>query len=554
MRIVGPLTALVSIAALLPLSATACKKPAATDGTSPEASASAEVATDDDVDGDVDDDATPGPSPSANRKHKRSHPNAVASADAAPSATVAPTPTFVIHKPTPEPMPAPPVASAPVMPALPSLPPPSKYPPPPTLPKAKDTEECGQVWSGTEYVAVECLDPEAHSKSAKAARVVIPYDRMKPVAEALPKIVDHRAEGTEGPMRAQGKVPACTAFAFTAALDHAYARWTGKPGAFSVMQVWARYHTHSERDSAENNIGDLIANESDWPYDVDLAGSWNPCPKDPKKQKTGQVCGKSPDADKLKSLDKGAVAELTQIEVIPPSELDVLREKLAGGQDVAIALRMPSFATAGDPGAKYIIGYPKGHPEATKTTGGHEIALAGYAMTPNGNYYLVHNSMGTKWGDDGFAWLHEDFLKAYWNDRLMVIPDVEPIQVERRRTRRRGQLAPKCDGDKAPDSISAMCASKCPDGSPRHNNVCADDKKKECPVGFVNLTGECVLGAPKSQGTDPTSKVKWECGHGGCVYDIPKGKLDCKEASCQFSCPAPDFRLATTAKGLVCVE
>ena len=93
---------------------------------------------------------------------------------------------------------------------------------------------------------------------------------------------------------------------------------------------------------------------------------------------------------------------------------------------------------------------------------------------------------------------------------------------------------------------------KCPDGGPRHNNVCPDMKKNECPAGHINLTGECVISAPKGSGTE--GKVKWECARTGCTYEVPKGEMECKEKECQVSCPAPDFRLATTKKGVVCVE
>jgi C1A family cysteine protease len=462
-----------------------------------------------------------------------------------------PTPKIVINKPTPEPIAAPAILKQPTIPTLPILPHPNKYPKPAELPKGPDVEECGQAWTGTEWMQTECLDPDAHKKEARAAQVVIPYEKMKTPLETMPKMVDHRADGTEGPVRKQSG-PQCTAFAFTAALDHAYARWTGQPGDFSVMQVWARYHKKQEHAAADNNVGDTLANETDWPYDGKLANSWLACPKDPSKKKPGQECGKPADEDKLKSLDKDAVAEITEIEVIPTSQFDVLREKLAAGQDVTVAVHLQSFATAGEPGAKYIVGVAKD--SEAKFKYGHQILLAGYADTPNGYYYLVHNSWGPKWGDGGYAWIHEELIKAFWIDKLMVIPDLQPMQVAELRAHAHGKLIAKCEKDKLPDSISGECAGKCPDGSPRHNNVCADDKRKECAAGTVNLTGECLMAAPKSTGTDEKSHVKWECGPGGCAYEIPKDKLDCKEKECAVSCPAPTFRLATMQKGLVCVE
>ena len=87
-------------------------------------------------------------------------------------------------------------------------------------------------------------------KADASYRAALILEKMKQPEDKLPKIVDHRFEGTEGPVRKQGG-PQCTAFAFTSALDHAYARWTGKPAEFSVMQVWARYRQLQEKALSE---------------------------------------------------------------------------------------------------------------------------------------------------------------------------------------------------------------------------------------------------------------------------------------------------------------
>jgi hypothetical protein len=35
---------------------------------------------------------------------------------------------------------------------------------------------------------------------------------------------------------------------------------------------------------------------------------------------------------------------------------------------------------------------------------------------------------------------------------------------------------------------------------------------------------------------------------------MPNGVLNCVEGECAVSCPAPDFRLATTPRGFGCVD
>jgi hypothetical protein len=550
-----PVVSALPLLAILPAMLAGCPKGSTeSSGATPSAKGAGQVVG-------VDNDGGPAPSNSGGsgsgggRKHHGDKEAKEADGGSAPIAAAdggagAPPMKLVINKPTPEPMPPPPVRKANTLPALPNLPARDKYPKEAKLPKPTPTGSCGQVWTGTEYIGVDCVSPDAHNKHPRLAKVVIPYSRIRQPADKLPKMVDHRLEGTEGIVRAQSGIE-CTAFAFTAALDHAYARWTGTPGEFSVMQVWARYHKTNEAVAAATNVGDLLSPESDWPYDKAVSEAMTDCPKDPAARKKAGPCGKPPDEEKLKALEKHALAEVTQIEVINSPEVELLREKLAAGQDATIGLKLHSFATAGDPGAKYIIGQSpeKGDKETLKS---HEVLLAGYAMTPNGTYYLVHNSWGPRWGDGGFAWIHEEILKQGWINGSMEIPDVEPTGAAVHRAHRHGGFAMKCEGGKLPDSISGLCAGKCADGGPRHNNVCPDDKKNECPAGHINLTGECVLSAPKSAGTE--GKVKWECAATGCTYEVPKGELECKEKECQISCPAPDFRLATTPKGLVCVE
>jgi hypothetical protein len=538
---------LLSVLVALPASLAACKHSssgAGSGGAQPPASASAsDTPSADNDDTDDEDSAGGGTEEGGGAGPKRGkHGKKHAQNEGGGGGNEEPTGKFVINKPTPEPMEPPALRKLPKIPTLPNFPERGKYPKEAAVPKGGDAEGCGQVWTGSEYVPVECVDPDHHSKHHRAAKVVVPYEKMKQPEDKLPKMVDHRFDGTEGVIRKQGG-PQCTAFAFTSALDHSYSRWTGKPGEFSVMQVWARYRQLQEKAATDANVGDYVADESDWPYDAKEANSWLKCGHGAK----GAPCGKKINEEKMKELEsKKKAIEVTKIETVSATQFSVIKEKIAGGQDVVIGLKLPNFTTAGEAGAKYIVGSQKGKPKE-----GHETLLAGYAVTPHGTYFLIHNSWGPKWGDDGYAWLHEDLIKEFWLDNRIVIPDVQPVEVAERRRHAHGSVTAKCEKDHAPDSISGLCAKKCPDGSPRHNNVCPDEKKNECPAGHINLSGECVLSAPKSSGTE--GKLKWECAAGGCVYEVPKGELECKEKECQVSCPAPDFRLGTTSKGLVCV-
>ena len=140
-------------------------------------------------------------------------------------------------------------APHPPVPALPDLPALANHDDPGQKPGAitLNLGKCKGVWDGTQISATGCggvlhlLGSDDDGANALVSRKVLP-----PPTIGFPAVVDHRAEGTEGAVRNQGSSPACTAFAATAAIDHAIARWLGTPGHTSVMEFWSRYHTPYE--------------------------------------------------------------------------------------------------------------------------------------------------------------------------------------------------------------------------------------------------------------------------------------------------------------------
>src|SRR5579871_4623618 len=148
------------------------EQPAATATSSASAQPSADNSDDDD-DSDASDNTAEGGTPKKRhaKKDKPNNPNG-------PNEPTEPA-KFVINKPTPEPMAAPALRHPPALPAMPNFPEKGKYAKAEEVPKAGDTEACGQVWTGHEYQPVECIDPEAHTHHPKAAKVVVAYDKMK---------------------------------------------------------------------------------------------------------------------------------------------------------------------------------------------------------------------------------------------------------------------------------------------------------------------------------------------------------------------------------------
>jgi hypothetical protein len=413
-------------------------------------------------------------------------------------------------------------------------------------------QPCKAVWTGSGAAPLACArsllfgasDP---SSSGGGATLLVPRSLLARDPSVLPAVVDHRLEATEGPTRDQGSAPACTAFATATAIDHAIARWGGKVNASSTMQVWSRYHSTQVETSLLSNLGQPIGPEPLWPFNATEATTWVPCSELGKPP--GKQCGQPIDAARLAKVEAASIGEFTEVEYLgAPPDVNTLMAKIASGQDIMVAMELPAaFVPKGRAGARYI-------PHYTKSAGpdsGHAMVLAGYAKLPHGVYFLLHNSWGTRWGDGGYAWLHEATLNAW--AREVVDVDAEPIARDASSRPRRDRGTTACGPGLLPDSIRATCSPPCPDGSPRHDDVCA--VAGQCPTSYVNLTGACVLAAPGTNGKDPKTGIAWTCGPGGCAYTLPKSSdPTCSGSTCEASGPAPDFHMAKMGDALVCVE
>ena len=134
---------------------------------------------------------------------------------------------------------------------------------------------CGKVTIAGHKVPVDCITP-TYGEIPSASRALLDQGALSSGkgfvgAAPLPNTVDHRTDGTEGPIRDQQDVGACTGFSLAAAIDHAYARLSGSVVPVSVMHVWSRYHDPSMNDAVKDNQDHALTAETAWPYDENLA-------------------------------------------------------------------------------------------------------------------------------------------------------------------------------------------------------------------------------------------------------------------------------------------
>jgi hypothetical protein len=478
-------------------------------------------------------------------------------------------------------------------------------------PKAKG---CGEVHVGGATIPLMCRS----SGYLKVLRASVPLLDAKTLssregfvgdAEA-PTLVDHRLDGTEGPIRDQREVGACTAFSLASTIDHAYAHSGGKPGYVSVMHIWSRYANGFKEDAAENNLAHALTAESLWSYDPAAACKWvaasdcgNYC------DVPGATCGAPDEAKRAKAdaLPHATLATVTKIQPTTTSFVAVL----AKGQDIWFGMNVDQGLFERVSGKNAVV------PDfdARDSDAGHAMSIVGYRVQANGTYFLLKNSWGKSWGDQGYAWIHETTLTRNIVDPYAYVLDVTPavaapatpptvptaipstlptaVPSAPSAPTAKPTAAPTATGapttppwfpgaigsgaaipgfglpglpfpglpqpkpvgcakGQVPDASTGTCVAPCADGSAPTKGKCAT--QNACPKGYVEFFGFCVVAAPTKSGLVPGSAVKYQCAAGGCLYVMPKGAEGCTSPVCTLACPSPKFVVARGPKGLHCSE
>lgn len=467
------------------------------------------------------------------------------------------------------------------VPAIPGLTTPgAQQPAPASAPAGR--RGCGRAIVDGQAFVIDCATPD-YAQIPWAASPVLPRSLFRANegfvgAAPTPASVDHRVDGTEGPIRNQGSVGACTGVSLTAAIDHALLRTMGTAAPVSALHVWSHYAEPMMQRAIQGNLDKNLTTEAAWPWDSKLACSWM-CDGD--CLSSTQTTCQNPDPAMVAQRDAQGVAtviDVTRVDVQGQDSSNLI-EVLAKGQDVWFGMYVDD-RIQDVKGPDAII--PDGDYRGQKS--GHAMVLAGYRRQSNGTYFLVHNSWGTRWGDQGYAWIHENTLlrnlqAAYVVEARIrgaapspVTPPPTPMPTPTPTPTVSPSAPPpfawpfpfpspwggqpsqgtNCAQGLTPDSITHQCVPPCGDGSPRALGICHD--ASQCPPGNTNLFGLCVPAAPRVAGQEPRSGLRYQCAAGGCVYGVPGGQLGCALPLCSVACPSPKFMLTVGPTGLSCSE
>ncbi len=287
-------------------------------------------------------------------------------------------------------------------------------------------------------------------------------------AQPVPDLVDHRLNGLEGPVKDQGDVGACTAFALSSVIDNALRR-ANQNITTSPEHVWAHYATPTMEDAAQGNLNKGITTFEILPYSGREACEIQRDVTDD----CGQTYGVMPNTaqgdaqlqQKLRAADATGGHRVIAYEELDvhPANIDEIVATLASGADIWAGFDVDSSVWVSRKMQNFVI------PDWSVTDGGHALVLAGYRRVNGGLQFLVHNSWGPKWGDGGYAWISQAMVSRWMHLGYKIRTDVDAGSPT-------SPVPPKtdedCPGDQVMDAASGKCVGICPDQSRAVNGQC----------------------------------------------------------------------------------
>ncbi|HLK36395.1 MAG TPA: C1 family peptidase [Polyangiaceae bacterium] len=256
--------------------------------------------------------------------------------------------------------------------------------------------------------------------------------------QTLPAAVDHRQQGTEGPIKDQQLVGACTAFSLSSVMDNAIRRLNASD-VVSAMHIWSRYADPTMPSAEARNEGRPLSIWVDYPYDERTACRMESQDDGCAELLLPPVQVNSAASDpgiqaQIRNADSRGRYTIAEIDQIDPIDPNVLAVDIATGKDIWFAMGVSQDAWTSP-----LVQATATVPDWITEDGGHAVALAGYRTTPVGRQFLVHNSWGTSWGDGGYAWVSEAMLRSHGQyaytvkvvDRAAPPPPPTPVPAPR---------------------------------------------------------------------------------------------------------------------------
>jgi uncharacterized tellurite resistance protein B-like protein len=232
--------------------------------------------------------------------------------------------------------------------------------------------------------------------------------------QRLPPRVDLRPFLTD--VENQGDTNSCAANAVAGAYEYLVKRHMGED-AYDVSRMFIYYNGRAvdgiEGEDEGSVIGSLIeglkqhgaCSEETWPFEKELV---NEQPSDEAYQEAARF--------------------LIEDCAVVPTTLQAWKSALADGYPVIFGISLfKSFDRQRQPG---VVPMPSSREASRESHGGHAMLAVGYSDADR--VFVVRNSWGTEWGDEGYCYIPYDYLcnPKFNNGDSWIIRQIEEVDEE----------------------------------------------------------------------------------------------------------------------------
>lgn len=238
--------------------------------------------------------------------------------------------------------------------------------------------------------------PDARDYIYSSSLAVVPHE--VDLRSGMPGIYD------------QGELGSCTANAVAAHLDYNRKK-QGQPfiNPSRLFIYWAeRAHDGTLGEDAGSTIRESVravkyagaCPEAEWPY---IVANYN--------EEPSQQC----------FVDAHKYEDLTYLSV--PQNQNLMQACLAEGYPMVVGITVFESMMSAGPASTGMVPLPK---EGEQIMGGHAVVVCGYKLINNQLYWVVRNSWGTNWGDQGYFYLPVSYLtdnqisSDFWSLRIVA--------------------------------------------------------------------------------------------------------------------------------------
>jgi hypothetical protein len=216
----------------------------------------------------------------------------------------------------------------------------------------------------------------------------------------------------DGPVRDQGQVGVCWAFALSSVMDNGARRAGDRSAMMSSLHVIAK---GTWDDVWRREQGKPLALESLWPYDERKACAFNEDPQEQWCEREHRVRPGSWRSDprlvaELEIANRSHRYLFRNVRHVgtKPVSIDELAGVLANGHALWASFDFNEDAWSS---RELRDGVFSDYEQAGSF--GHAVQITGYRTALGQKHFLLKNSWGTDWGQGGYAWMAEDLVRRH---------------------------------------------------------------------------------------------------------------------------------------------